>query len=45
MLTTRIIRNFFILCIIAAFITSCNRTMTPYDAANHGRMKKCRALR
>jgi PBP1b-binding outer membrane lipoprotein LpoB len=40
--TTRFIA---VLAIIILFITSCSRTMTPYEAANHGKMRKCKTLR
>lgn len=41
----RTTRLFIVLLVTVLFITSCSRTMTPYDAANHGKMKKCRTLR
>lgn len=41
----RTTRLFIVLMIAVLFITSCSRTMSPFEAANHGKMKKCRTLR
>lgn len=41
----RTTRLFITLIITVLFITSCSRTMSPYEAANHGKMKKCKTLR
>lgn len=41
----RTTRLFITLVVIVLFVTSCSRTMTTYEAANHGKMKKCRTLR
>ncbi|WP_281169183.1 hypothetical protein [Terrimonas ferruginea] len=37
---------FFLFCLALIFILqSCHRAMSPYEAANHPRGKKCRTIR
>ncbi len=38
-------RIFFVLIIASLLIQACNRAMTPYEAANHPRGKKCRDIK
>jgi hypothetical protein len=38
-------RNFIWLILLIITIQSCSRAMSPYDAANHPRGKKCRDIK
>jgi len=38
-------KQLFWILIIIIMLQACNRAMTPYEAANHPRGKKCRSIR